>query len=186
MNRNEKKIGEGLRRFLYQPPEVLTGIVETVNEDDATIEVKLDDNEDLVVPVMLRSTVEDLKGIIVIPEKGSEVVFCSIEGEDEFTLVNASKVAKVLIDVPEVQIKIDELIINNGNNGALVILSKLQANLDSIKSYLDAQNKAISTGLKAVGVGTAASGTTGATAFDTAMQSQQLKFETMNNDKVKH
>jgi hypothetical protein len=182
---NQDKIINGFKDLFGDKTEVFSGTVVSVDEQEGTIEVQLT-GSDLEVPVMLRSATGDLRGIVPIPEENTEVVVCTIDGGSEFTLVRAAKLKKVLINVPDLVMSCDLLTINNGENGALPILGKIQANLDAIKAYAEATKEAVAIGLDAVGVGSAASGTLGKTAFEGAMAGRSINFQGMGNDKIKH
>lgn len=75
---------------------------------------------------------------------------------------------------------------NEGANAGLVKVGELERSLESIKNYCEMLTQAVSSGLKAVGAGTAANGATGATAFDTAMSTASIQLEELANDKVTH
>jgi len=80
---------------------------------------------------------------------------------------------------------------NGGTNGGLVILGKLQNNLEVLKKYCEDMTSAISIGLSAILVNTPpnsllANGTLGAEAFDNAMTGKKIDFDNMRNDKITH
>lgn len=174
--------------------EILHGIVASVDEDNATCDVKLDDNEDLLLPVSLRSTVKDLKGLVIIPKIDSEITFGMVDGDNDFVLINTSEVDRVILDVPkiditstdQINITCDKVTFNDGKNGAMVKIKELEKNFKQITDYLKALDNAIDKGLTGVGASTAASGTLGAQAYKTAMIGQTISIGKMNNDKIKH
>ncbi|MBX2903066.1 MAG: hypothetical protein KF872_05860 [Chitinophagales bacterium] len=93
----------------------------------------------------------------------------------EETIVNSAK---------KIYAKASDLFqFNDGANGGIIKNENLVNNLDKIKTYLTALVSATSTAIGATG----ATGSAGAkTAFDTAMSSQEITYENMKNDKVKH
>ena len=72
------------------------------------------------------------------------------------------------------------------DNGGLVKVEEVRQSLESLKTYCETLREAVSAGIKAVGAGILANGTTGATAFDTAMSSAVVRIENMENEKVVH
>ena len=186
MSRNIEKIRQGLLELLRRKESVYSGIVSSVNEEEATCEVKLDDNDDLALPVMLRATVDGLSGIIIVPELGSEIVFCAIDDGDEFTLIRASKVAKVLIDVPELQIKCPKVVINDGNEGAMVKIKELEENVESLKKFAEAIHAALPGAFDAILASTSANGALGKAYYQGKMLGKKVVIKPMNDDKVKH
>ncbi len=80
----------------------------------------------------------------------------------------------------------DKVQFNDGANAGLVKVGELERSLESVKSYCETLTQAVSSGLKAVGAGTAANGATGATAFDTAMAIASIRLEELENDKITH
>lgn len=143
LNTRQKQIADGLQTLINpNVDEIFSGVVKSVNENDATIEVYPDpENEEFYIPVMLRSIVGGLKGIIVIPKIGSEVIYATIEGAGKYCIINASEIDKVLIDVsefnintPDMVLTCDKLTIKEGKKGGVINLntSKMQIGSDSI------------------------------------------------------
>jgi hypothetical protein len=137
---------------------------------------------------MLRAVEDEATGVMTVPELDSDVVIASVDGPGEWCIVRASKVAKVLVVIGDtkIEVSVDGIVMNGGDNGGLVVLSKMQENLDTLKTYCQALKSAIEAGLTAVGVGSAANGGTGKAAFDSAMASSNINFKSMENTKVKH
>jgi hypothetical protein len=186
-DKTSAKITAGIRKLVTKDNEVLSAYVKSTDEGKATMVVTLYESGLDIEDVLLNGTVEETKGIVIVPEDGSDVVICSVDGSGEYMLVRASKVAKVLIDVPEIALKCDKVVINDGDNDGLVVLKKLNDNLDKLKKYIkNTLEPAIGNGFTAVGASTAANGGNGKTAFDAATSSQQISFENMENTKVKH
>ena len=122
----------------------------------------------------------------VKPKKNTLVLIGIIENKEAATfLIDAE-------DVEELAIKCPKIVFNDGNNKGLLILDKVQYNLDAIKDYLSNLNTAIGAGFTGVGVSvgpgvvTPASGTLGKAAFDGATTALQLLFANMENPKIKH
>lgn len=75
---------------------------------------------------------------------------------------------------------------NDGANHGLVKVEELERSLESIKTYCETLKEAVSAGIKAIGAGIGANGTTGATTFDTAMAAASIRLEELENDKITH
>lgn len=130
-------------------------------------------------------------GFIIEPKQGSDVHIRKVEGELPLWEVS------LFSEVESVRMKNDSgaeiLLKSNGQThlhgdqfGGLVKIGKLQDNLNSIKTMVDAMNVAIPAALTAVGVGNAANGGTGSTSYTTAMSSQSINIQNMENTDVKH
>lgn len=144
MGRTQEKIKEHLQRIAATKQVVYGGTVKTVDEKDAVVEVLPDEEDDeFILPVMLRSSVGDLKGIVMIPKVGSEITF--VEDEGLFIIVNASELDKVMIDVPELQLTCDNVVINKGGNHGLAKVLELTKKLNTIESDLNKLKTGLST-----------------------------------------
>lgn len=75
---------------------------------------------------------------------------------------------------------------NGGNNGGIPILQKILDNLTALKTYCTTQQTALDAAFAAIGVGSAASGPNGATAYNSAMAANTITFENMENTKLTH
>lgn len=186
MSKTKEQIINGLKTLSAKETEIFSGVVKSVDEEAGTMEVMPDpDDEDFAFTVMLRASVEDLKGIVLVPKEGTEVTFVTIDGGGQFTIVNASELTKVLIDVPEMKLKCDSVIVNTGND-EMVRLQALEKNLEELQKYCEALKTATASGLFSVGIGSSASGTNGKNAFDGAMAGKKISFVKMGNPKFKH
>jgi hypothetical protein len=185
-----KKIGGSPRPFIQ------VGAVQSVDWAKRTCVVKLPNGLEFE-NVRLRAVANEKKeGVCLKPKKDSQVTIAEVDGRETqlevigYTEVDAIEVLmqdiELTIEDGKVKLKAKEIIINDGDNKGVPILDKVKANFDAIKKYLDIEKQAISAGIKAVGISTAASGTLGATAFDGAMASNSITFQNMENTKVKH
>lgn len=107
------------------------------------------------------------------PKVDADCIIGILEGEESVGF---------LLDASEVE----EVVYNGGELGGLVKIEQLKENIDTLKKYCEALNSAISIGLSAVGVGSAASGTLGEEAFSKAMVGQEISFTDMENKNIKH
>lgn len=154
------------------------------NVGAATCDVKRILDDLVIEDVRLNSTCNEEAGIIIYPERDSSVIVTDIDGHNHF-ISQFSEIDKIIIKTQNnIEIEcLGEIIINGGNNGGLVMLEKLEDNLNKIKQYLNNLNTAISTGLGST-VGNA--GVAAASTFTGTMSSQSLFFENMENEKIKH
>jgi hypothetical protein len=113
--------------------------------------------------------------------KFSEIAAINLETEEGVKLEIADKIK---INDTTVEISGDKITFNGGENGGVPVSPAVQENLDSLKSYCEALKEAISAGLFAVGVGTAASGLNGQQVFDNAMISASISFSNIENEKI--
>ncbi len=155
------------------PIQVFIGEVTEVDEENYTVDIKPPGQAELS-EVRLKAAIDGEKtGLVEIPEVGSTVLFSIIGNQpDEATIIKCSKVAKIII--------------NNGENGGLLIDEKANNNLKAIKDFIETMKSAISTGFQSVGAGSSANGATGKAAFESALSGQSISFEDMKNDKVTH
>jgi fumarate hydratase class II len=80
----------------------------------------------------------------------------------------------------------ETVIFNGGELGGLIKIEELKKSLDSLKQYCEDLKTAVAQGLTAVGVGTAASGTVGAQAFNQLMTGKSITIEEMEDEMIKH
>lgn len=147
-------------------------------------------------------------GLLITPAVGSIVTVADLScGElRELTVIGYSEIDSIQIRKENTTIALDSKAVNikvgssmiqvqDGNirfnvkdkeNGGLVKIDELRSSLVSLKTYCETMKKAISAGLNAVGTGEAASGSTGAGAFASAMSSVVIQIEDMENKKIIH
>lgn len=112
--------------------------------------------------------------IIIKPKPGSSVLV----GD----LTNGLLRDLIILSCSDVEV----VLMNGGELGGLVKIEELRKSLDSLKQYCESLKSAIAAGLNAVGVGTAASGTNGAKAFNDAMAGKSITIEDMEDSKILH
>lgn len=118
--------------------EIFDGIVESVNEDEKTVNVQLgNDGDSLVIPdIRLRSVVDGGKdGFVCIPTKGSSIVFCKIEGESDYVLIKTSELSKLIIEIESTRLIVtkDGYEISRAGISLLEVLSDLKELLLNFK-----------------------------------------------------
>lgn len=92
----------------------------------------------------------------------------------------------VTVGSSKIHIEDKRIQFNGDDNGGLVKIEELRQSLESLKTYCETMKTATSAGINAVGIGAAASGTTGAGAFDAAMAAAAIQIENMENKEVTH
>lgn len=173
---------EAIRRIVASQikPDILIG---TVTEFDSTkwlVTVKLNNGAE-VDEVRIKSVINNEEsGIFVEPKMGSYVLVGIIEGKIEsLFIIGFSEIEKFKVRATNIELNGDQF-------GGIVKLQELEQNLNTLKDYVTALKSATSSGLAAVGVGTAASGTTGQSTFNASMLGQTINFQNMENETVKH
>lgn len=163
---------------------------------------------DFEIPGIRLSSVDggSENGVLVVPARGSIILVADLSCGDlrELCAIGYSEVESVrfrqgkttvaadadgaTIEVGGSKLRVEDgrITFNDGANRGLVKAEELKRSLESLKSYCETLKQAVSSGLTAVGAGPAANGTTGATAFDTAMAAASIRLEDMENDKVTH
>lgn len=124
---------------------------------------------------------DDQTGILVEPVIGSMVLVGIVNGRKENMSVLCYSEIKSMRIIPTETIQL-----RGDSFGGIVKLQELQANLDKLKTAIETIQAATASGLNAVGVGSAANGPTGASTFNSEVQSIDLNFSDMENQNVKH
>lgn len=180
--------------------------VDAVDKDARTVDCTPIDEGAPLLGVNLQANQGSSFGVVSFPRVGSYVVVGFVAGGsagvvlltddiESMEITTAEDKSRAVIDDDGVRINVGEetsaeltadgIVLNGGSLGGLVILEKINKNLDQLKKYAETMKSAVSSGLKAVGAGTAANGMTGASTFDGAMSSAIISFEDMENEKVK-
>ena len=180
--------------------------VDAVDKDARTVDCTPIDEGAPLLGVNLQANQGSSLGVVSFPRVGSYVVVGFVAGGsagvvlltddiESMEITTAEDKSRAVIDDDGVRINVGEetsaeltadgIVLNGGSLGGPVILEKIKKNLDQLKKYAETMKSAVSSGLKAVGAGTAANGMTGASAFDGAMSSAIISFEDMENEKVK-
>jgi hypothetical protein len=140
--------------------------------------------------VRLRAVVNGAEDhLLIVPQTDSYVLVVDLSGGDfrQLAVIAYSEIDSVNIKIGDTTLDVngEGVVFNGGALGGLVKIKELEDNLESLKSYCEALKSAVGTGLNGVGAGTAASGTLGKTAFDTAMAGKAISFGSMENEGVK-
>ena len=159
-------------------PVLFTAEVKSVEGETCTVI-----SGDLAIPeVLLTPADEGAEGKLVItPKVGSMVTVADLSGGRlrRLAVVHWGEVEKINMTVGNIEL-------NGGENGGLVNIESLKNNLESLKSYVEALKSAVSSGLNGVGTGSAASGSAGASLFNSRMASQRINFKDMEDTTITH
>lgn len=161
-------------------PQIISGIVSSFSESDWTCEVEF--NKRLKIEkVKIKSCLNDEKtGIFVEPKIGSVVLCCLIENRIEnMSIINFSEIERIKWMSPKLELNGDEF-------GGILKIKEADENIKELKKYCEDLKKAVSNGLNAVGVGTAANGPGAKTAFDIEMDSKSITLKDMENKNITH
>lgn len=162
---NPSKIKQYIRKMSSQTyTDVYLAKVVAVDGDTCTI--LLDGLE--IDGVSLRPVQDDSNmPLRITPAVGAFVIVADLtEGHlRQLAVIAASEAEKIEL--------------HGGDNGGLI-------NIESLKNYLDAFKTAVSRALAAIGAGPEANGTTGQTAFDTAMQRAAQHLQTLEDPTITH
>lgn len=129
MNRSDR-IRAGIKALSRQatPSQMQLGTVEAVDEQTQTCDVKIDEGY-IIYDVRLTS-VDDAE-IVMIPKVGAWCVVAIIDNEESLTYaMGFSAIDKILANV-------EEVVINDGDNGGLVNVSALIDEIDALKRDLN-------------------------------------------------
>lgn len=186
-------LAEALQTFIDKGRNMHILIATVVDVDNAsrTITAKLL-TSDAELPDVRLTAVIDSKGsyLCAYPKKDSSVWIAIADNSKEAIVVAFSEVEKYELIIENMKFVTDKdgFIFNNGDNGGVPIVGKVEDNLKAIKDYVTAFKTAVQTALSSIdgsiaGVGGAS---VSGTAFTTTMASKSMTLAAMNNDKVKH
>lgn len=157
-----------------QPPQVVVGKVRSVDWNEKTCVVEVEEGYDRLDVRLLATEGDSPNAFVMKPKVGSEVLVEMVEDNPAMTYVLAFT-------------EVDELWLRGDAFGGLVKLAEVEHNLDELKVYVEALKAATQAAITAVGVGTAANGPTASSGtFEPAMAIQSINFQNMENPNVKH
>lgn len=145
MSKNTAEIKQLIERMggahLY---EIIDGTVDSVNEEDYSVDVKL--AEDVVLPdVRLRAVSNGgAPGLVCLPKVGSYIVFCQIRGAEDYILIKTSELDKIIVDVGvKLELNASETVFNGGNNDGLPFAGKVVQRLNKLESDINSLKQII-------------------------------------------
>ena len=162
-------------------------VVTAVDVDARTVDCEPLDESAPILGVNLQANQGLATGIVTFPKKGSHVIVAMMNGGMGGCVIATEEIerAEIVIGETSAELTKDGVVLNGGSLRGIVKIAELEENLNQLKNYVETLKSATSAGIKAVGAGPSANGTTGATIFDTKMGTASINFKEMENEKVK-
>ncbi len=137
MGQSNKKIGDGLKKLAAKHPDILSGVVVSVDATAHTIEVRTSLQEDTdtdTLTVSLSAVSENGNGHICYPAVGSNVIIGCVDGPGEYTLIRASNIDKHVITIGGQVLTMDgtKYTIQTGSESLGSIMHDLLAALEAL------------------------------------------------------
>lgn len=183
-------VNRALRMLIRKtiPTQVVPGTVAEVDENKFVIDVDPVDDGARYNDVRLRSVIDDKDyGVIVIPEKGANVLIGIIHNNDNAPyLISADKIRKLIIKTKSCQMMFEAdgtIKFNDGKNGGLAITPTLISELNKTNAVVNAIKNLLLTWLPVSQDGGAA---LKAAAAATLPPLSVGDFSNIENKKVKH
>lgn len=167
--------------FLDHGIEIYDGFVTEVKESDqlCAVNIAAEGEEPIIFPdIKLRSVADgDKSGIMFIPAVGAHVVFCKIEGQNDYVLIKTSKLQKTVLNC-------DNIVFNEGLNKGMVKAPELTKKLNALEKQLNDLKQIFSTWTPVSQDGGAAlKGVISSWAGNSLLETEQTEIE---NEKIKH
>lgn len=119
MASSSKNIVDGIRELSVQTPEIKSGTVVARSLDEAacTVSIMPTGSGSPIQGITLNTMTNSNMGLVLYPEDGSNVVFGSIDGPGQWTLLKAGTLAKATINIGPVSVYIDntQVQVSNGS-----------------------------------------------------------------------
>lgn len=139
MAKTDQEVRELLARFIGINRPTMLGTVKGVDKTENTCTVEDDGVEWL--GVRLRAITGDNNGIVAYPKSGAYVLCVKVEDTEEWAVVKAT-------EYESIEMTIESLVINDGNNGGLVKIDAMISWMQKVKTDLTT----ISTAMQSLGV----------------------------------
>lgn len=104
---------------------------------------------------------------------------------DKVTVTVNEDTVKLANDQSTFEMKGDKIVLNGGESGGLVLVEKLEQNLNNLKQFVEDMHKALPAAFEKINIGEKANGPAGKKSYETAMETKSIQFENMENDRVK-
>ena len=157
---------------------LFVGTVKSVEGETCTVDIEGLEIDEVRLTAVNDGTADKL---LITPATGSYVLMVDLSAGE---LRDVAVVGYTQLE--SIGATCEQITLNGGSNGGLVNIESLQSNLDTLKKYVEAMKKAISTGFASVGASTAANGALGKQAFEAQMASQSIRFEDMEDTTILH
>jgi len=107
MTQVAKKINEKLHGALHKEAEIMSGVVQSVDEGNYLMSVMPTLSDVAVDEVMLNAVSANGFGLILIPAVGSNVIIGCVDGPGEYVLLKGSNITKAIILIGNMQFVMD-------------------------------------------------------------------------------
>jgi hypothetical protein len=181
--KNARKIRELIRSIAQaESYEIHQGFVRAVSGDLCNVEI---DDGVTVYDVRLNVIPEMEFGILLTPEIDSPCVIARVENGQDFQLLQCAKLKKLRIRVGSLLFEMDEekIFFNEGNQGGMVLLNPLVAEMNKLQTNQNLLRTAISQ--IAAGLNPSVLPGISATVEATLANVQPLNTTTLENTKVR-
>lgn len=105
---------------------------------------------------------------------------------DNISLHIDKEIMTIINDNSRIDIKSDVMLFNGGDLRGLVKITELENNLNSLKTFVEAMHRSLPPAFTAVLAALSANGALGAQSYTASMAGKMIRFEDMENRKVKH
>jgi hypothetical protein len=172
--------------------QCMTGKVISVDKGNCTIVINTSGDDDTdpepdITEVMLRSVTDGSSaGVVVFPAVGSFVTVSILFNNRGVLYVSQySEVEEILVTISSFKYRLnkDGMVFNDGTNGGLIIISKLQAEIAKLNGFVNAIRTAFASWVPVPGDG----GAVLKGIMSAALPGQQTAdLSSITNDKIKH
>ena len=175
-------------------PLLLTGKVKSVSGETCTVSI----GDLTLTDVRLRSVVNgESSKLLITPKQGSYVTLIDLSGElRETEVIGYSQIEAIDIDTSgsikinchgDTDIDCDGTItLNGGRNDGLVNINQLKENLEELRQYVLVLKTAVSESYIYLGVNQYVNPAGAKTSFEGYMAGRTIRFDDMEDPKVKH
>lgn len=133
----------------------------------------------------------EIDKVIYSAGEGKKISFLSdlekmeIKWGDKITFAINEGSIQAVNDKSTMEVRSDEILINGGGLGGLVMIQELKDSLESLKGFVEAMHSALPAAFTAVGAAMSASGALGSSSYNGAMAGKLIEIKDMENKKVK-
>ena len=172
------------------PLQVIPAKVLSVDKDACTCEVEPINGDADIFDVRLKAIIDDTQnGVVFYPVVGSTVLVALIENDENNAFVamqSTFESASIIVqDGFKLELDSEGLILNEGQNGPLIVIESLKSEIDKINQFLTTIRDTFTNWVPVTQDGGAAL----KTAMSAALASQQtavITAQQIGNDKIKH
>jgi hypothetical protein len=140
---DEARALEALRKMTATAPEIITGKVFRVNEQERTCDIDLLDGR-VRFGVHLQASAAVADGVLMVPKDGAMIVAGQLNGSKNYSLVNADAIDKIIwkIGSQTFEMTEDGFEFNGGSKGAMVVIASLVQQLNRLEQKMSTHQHA--------------------------------------------